>query len=218
MPAAAITSDRIVYPSTGERRVLYPDGGTSDIIRAIQYADRRSRELVRPGAASRLRGATDYDTLSNIYRFVKGNVRYTADRPGLEIVRSPAYLFQSGRGDCKSLSVAIAALCRAEGIPYRYRFVRQAGAPRLHHVYVVAMPRDSSAPHNTVILDAVHRAFDHEPAHAEHIDLKPGQRPPAGLRGVAVSGLSESTWALLALLAVLVLFAPSSRKKRKRST
>lgn len=215
MPAAAITSDRIVYPSTGAQRILYADGGTSDIIRAIQYADRRSAELVRPGAASRLRGATDYNTLSNIYKFVKGSVRYTPDRPGLEIVRSPAYLLQSGRGDCKSLSVAIAALCRAEGIPYRYRFVRQAGAPRLHHVYVVATPRDGSAPHDTVILDAVHRTFDQEPPHAEQIDLKPGQRPPAGLRGVAVSGLSESTWALLALVAALFLFTTPARKRKR---
>jgi len=219
MGAPALTSDRIVYPSPAERKVMYPDGGTSDIIRVIQYADRRSRELVRPGAASRLRGASDYATLRNIYNFVKGNVRYTADRPGEEVVRSPAYLMQTGKGDCKSLSVAIAALCRAEGIPYKYRFVRQSGAPRLHHVYVVAMPRDGSAPHDAVILDAVHKAFDQEPQHVAQIDLRPGQRPPAGLRGTEVGSLfSESSLALLALLALLFLFATPARKTRKRKS
>ena len=213
MPAAT-QSDRILFASPGERRILYADGGTTDIIRAIQYADKRSAELVRPGAASRLRGATDYDTLRNIYGFVKSQVKYTADRPGLEVVRSPAYLIETGQGDCKSLSVAIAALCRAEGIPYRYRFVRQAGAPRLHHVYVVAIPRDGSAPRPVVILDAVHQKFDSEAAYRQGLDLQPGQRPPAGLHGESVSGLSVSTWSLLTLLAVLIIFISPAKRKR----
>ena len=217
MPAAAISSDRILFASPGERRVLYADGGTTDIIRAIQYADKRSAELVRPGAAARLRGATDYDTLRNIYGFVKSRVKYTADRPGMEVVRSPAYLLQTGQGDCKSLSVAIAALCRAEGIPYSYRFIQQSGAPRLHHVYVVATPRDGSAPRPVVILDAVFQKFDSEPAYRQAIDLRPGQRPPAGLHGESVAGPSISTWSLLSLLAILFFLATSIPGRKRKS-
>lgn len=217
MPVAAITWDRILFASPGEQKVLYADGGTTDIIRAIQYADNRSAELVRPGAAARLRGATDYDTLRNIYGFVKSRVNYTADRPGMEVVRSPAYLLQTGQGDCKSLSVAIAALCRAEGIPYRYRFIRQFAAPRLHHVYVVATPRDGSALRPVVILDAVFQKFDSEPAYQQAIDLRPGQRPPAGLHGEAIAGLSASTWSLFLLLFALFFFATSASRRQKRT-
>lgn len=210
MSRTASTSNRLLYPSPGEYRVLYPDGDTADIIRAIQYADRRSAEFVRPAAASRLRGGSDFDTLRNIYQFVKGNVRYRADRPGHEVVQSPAHLLQHGAGDCKSLSVAIAAMCRAAGIPYAYRFVRQAGAARFHHVYIVAFPKDGSAPGGRVYLDAVHQTFNRQPNHVEAMDLRPGQRVPAGIRGVS----SESTLSLVLLLALLFVFAqPVKRRK-----
>lgn len=212
--AADILPGRIVYPSPGQSRVLYPDGDTSDIIRAILYADRRSGEFVRPGATSWLRGSDDYHTLKNIYSFVKYNVRYKADSLGSEVVQSPAALLQSGVGDCKSLSVAIAAFCRAMGIPYAFRFIRQSGAPRLHHVFVVAFPRDGSAPRSMVVLDAVHQRFDAQPAYVQALDLRPGQRVPAGIRGVTL----ESTLSLFVLLALLFIFAtPAKRAKRRKS-
>lgn len=201
--------DTIIKPSPALRRLAYRDGGTGDIIRVIMYADRLSGDFINARAAGRLRGATDYQTLENIYWFVKRNVNYRADAPGNEEIRSPGYLFQTGRGDCKSLSVAIAALCRALGIPYRYRFIRQRGASNYHHVYIVATPRDGSSRRaTTVLLDAVHQRFDAEPAHVESIDLKPGQRIPAGIQGAGL----ESGGTLLLLFLLWLTFQKDLRK------
>lgn len=192
----------IVYPSPAKARAMYADGDTGDIIRVIMYADRRSGDFIRPEASRRLQGPDQYHTLENIYWFVKRNVEYNPDTPGHEVVRSPGYLFDTATGDCKSLSIAIGAICRAFGIPYCYRFIRQGGRRNFHHVYVVAFPTDGSAS-GPVLLDAVHRTFDSEPSHTAKIDLKPGQRPPASLAGIMDNG----NWILPAALLLWLLFA-----------
>lgn len=192
-------------PSPRRRREMYSDGTTGDIIRVIMHADRLSGQFVNAETVDALRGADDYRTLENIYWFVKKNIRYHADKTGHEVVRSPGYLFDSATGDCKSMSVAIGALCRAFGIPYFYRFVRQRGATNYHHVYPVALVAGSE-----VILDAVHRQFDSEPAYTKKLDLKPGQRVPAGIGELKFSLMS--VWPLLLLL---LLWFASAKKVRQ---
>ena len=204
MPAAR----NIFAPPTGERRTMYADGDTGDIIRVMMHADRLSKNYVTDQVKA-LRGPDDYHTLENIYWYVKKNVRYKADKPGAEEVRSPGYLFDTATGDCKSLSIAIGALCRAFGIPYRYRFIRQRGAPNFHHVYVVADTRDGSS-RDPVILDAVYRTFDSEPAYSKSIDLKPGQRVPASI-GASIGAVPRGTW--LVLLLLIIWFANSKQVK-----
>lgn len=195
----------IILPPTGQRRVIYPDGNTSDIIRVILFADRQSGKYIDASQLPALRGSDDYRTLENIYWYVKKNVRYRADRSGQEDVRSPGYLFETATGDCKSLSVAIGALCRALGIPYQYRFIRQASAKNYHHVYVVATCPDGSA-RGEVLLDAVHRSFDAEPPYRQKLDLKPGQKVPAGI-GYMAGSVLEQTWPILLLLFIWFAFS-----------
>lgn len=199
----------IINPSTGQRRTFYYDGNTGDIIRIIMHADKLSGNFVNRATVHRLQGKDDYSTLENIYWFVKQNIQYRADKPGQEDVRSPGYLFQTRTGDCKSMSVAIGALCKAFGIPYVYRFVRQSGARNYHHVYPVAFPRDGSGT-NAVLLDAVHRTFNSEPAYRQKLDLKPGQRPPAGIGAINFSWSSVAP--ILLLLALWFAFAKKVRK------
>ncbi len=188
---------------------MYRNGDTGDIIRVIMYADKHSGEFINAETVNNLRGKDDYHTLENIYWFVKRNIQYKPDPGGKELVRSPGYLFQSAAGDCKSLSVAIGALCRAFGIPYQYRFIRQAGASTLHHVYVVATCPDGSA-RGEVLLDAVHRSFDSEPNYVQKVDLIPGQRVPAGIRGISIGWES-----VLPLLLIFVIWIASAKKVRK---
>jgi hypothetical protein len=185
---------QIIKPSPANRQMVKREFDTGDIIRVIMYADKRSGEFVAAESVDHLRGPDDYHTLENIFWFVKKNVQYQADPAGQEDVRSPGYLFDSGQGDCKSLSIAIGALCRAAGIPYSYRFVRQAGRPNFHHVYVVACTPDGSA-RGEVILDAVHRGYNSEFNYAKKLDLKPGSLVPAGIAGN--TGISAFTLILL---------------------
>lgn len=179
-----------------------------DIIRLILFADRRSAEFINAANLPNLKGRTQYQTLCNIYNFVKGNVRYQADTLEREWVRSPGYLLQSGAGDCKSLSLAIGALCRAFGIPFKYRFIRQSSRANWHHVYVVAMPADGSTGGRPVVLDTVHKEFDSEPRYIQKLDKSPADQP-------AISGLQLESGAVIVILFTLwLLFSTSTTRKR----
>jgi len=180
---------------------MYRDGNTTDIIQTIMYADKDSARWINPEGLARLKGANRRKTLENIYVFMQGRINYRADRSGHEIVRSPAYLFGTATGDCKSYSVAIGAFCRALGIPYRYRFTSQSSKD-FHHVYVVA-----TVDGKDVVMDAVpdnagrYLAFGKERGYRRKADIRPGQKIPAGIRG---SG--NDFWLdTLTLLGVVVL-------------
>ena len=166
-------------------------------------ADQLSNKFIDTRNVRNLQGKDDYTTLQNIYQFVKNNTRYNTDPRGQQNVRLPGYLFETGVGDCKSYSVAIAALCRALGLPYQYRFIRQAGASNLHHVYIVSATPDGSA-RGPVVLDAVHSRFDAESAYVQKIDLKPGQRVPAGIG--SLSNVGAGAWLIILLITALFAF------------
>jgi predicted transglutaminase-like cysteine proteinase len=167
----------IIAPPRGRADVRYQNGDTRDIITVILDADADSDQSVNRDAVECLRGATDYDTLRNVWKFVRSNNTYRADRPGHERVKSPAALYADGHGDCKSYSIAEVALLRALGFKgIRYRFAAYS-AGDFTHVYVVcrSMGRD-------VILDAVHTRFDDEVRYTRKRDYQ-------AATSTAVSGL-----------------------------
>jgi len=147
----------IIRPPRGTSVVRYQRGSTADIVTVILQQDRISQRDIDAQAAECLRGRNQRETLENVFRFVKGNIRYRADRPGTEKVKSPAALFGDGVGDCKSYSLAIVALARALGITdLRYRFVAYEPGD-VTHVYPVARVGGKN-----VVLDAVYGKFDRE--------------------------------------------------------
>lgn len=204
-------------PTTGKAEVLHPSGNTTDIIRAILYADADSARWMRPESLARLKGATRRQTLANIYALMQNHIRYRADRPGHEIVRSPAYLFHTATGDCKSYSVAIGAFCRAFGIPYRYRFTSQ-GRRDFHHVYVVA-----TVDGKDIVLDAVpdtagkYLPLGQERRYRRRKDIKPGEKVADGIRGIGISDfwLDTLTLAGLGLVAYMVWQYVMSGRRQK---
>ena len=178
-------------------RVRFQSGNTADIITTILEADRSADSTVID--AECLRGRNDYETARNVWAYVKGNVRYRADRPGHERIKSPAALFDSKVGDCKSFSIAEAALLRALGFKnVYYRFAAYTPGD-FTHVYVVLKPRGREE----IILDAVHTRFDDEVAYRNARDYRAsggGARGVAGLPGSQVNG-TFSTAITLATLA-----------------
>lgn len=168
--------------------VRYRNGDTGNIIETILWMDAHSAKWVDTERVECLRGATERDTLHNVWAFVKKNLRYQADKPGFERVKSPGALYSSGFGDCKSFSIAEGALLRALGIPYRYRFAAYQPGD-FTHVYVVGG--------NDVVMDAVHKRFDDEVPYRRKKDIRPtataiGALPPAPPRqdwGLWLAGL-----------------------------
>lgn len=166
--AATCTPAHIIKPSPQTELLRHRNGGTDDIIEAILYMDAHSAEWIVTDRVECLRGATDYDTLRNVWAFVRNNLRYRADRPGHERVKSPGALFSAGVGDCKSFSIAEGAILHAIGYRYRYRFTAYEPGD-FSHVYVVATTPDGQ----DVILDAVHTAFDEEVPYRRKKDIQP---------------------------------------------
>lgn len=147
---------RLIRHSPQTEIMRHRNGETADIVDTILYMDAHSAQWVVTENVDCLRGESDYDTARNVWRFVKNNLRYRADRPGHERVKSPGALYTSRTGDCKSFSIAEGALLRALGIPYKYRFAAYEPGD-FTHVYIVA-----TAEGQPVIMDAVHSKFDHE--------------------------------------------------------
>jgi transglutaminase-like putative cysteine protease len=151
------------------------------------YADTRAHEfVVSEGVEKCLVGRSDYQTLRNIWSFVRNNVQYRQDRPGHEKVKSPAALFAVGHGDCKSFSVAIAAILRHLGIPYKYRFTAYSPGDYTH-VYVVAYPKGNQP----VIMDAVHTKFDDEVPYQRKKDYTPQPAVNTTAYTTGVHGVGE---------------------------
>lgn len=189
----------IVRPPQGKSVVKFQHGNTADIVAVIQQQDAVSDRDIDATAAACLRGRNQTETLENIFRFVKGNIRYRADRPGTERVKSPAALFGDGVGDCKSYSIAIVALARALGISnLTYRFTAYEPGD-VTHVYPVARVGG-----RTVILDAVYGRFDRELSYHHKKDV-----PAARYKGVSgvhgVGGTIQDTATLFGIAAGLFM-------------
>lgn len=191
---------RLIRHSPQTEIVRYRNGETGDIIETILWMDAHSERWVVAENVECLRGATDYDTLRNVWRFVKKNLRYQADRPGHERVRSPGALFTARTGDCKSFSIAEGALLRSLGIPYKYRFAAYEPGD-FTHVYVVALPDGEE-----VILDAVHTAFDEEVRYRKKKDIAPVAMAGIGKMPTTTSTANSfAAWIVAGLFAYLIL-------------
>jgi len=160
--------ETIIQLGKPEEHTRYRDGDTGDIIETIMAMDAESSRWIRDDmAAECLRGDTERDTLRNVWQFVKSNNTYRPDPSGHEQVKSPRALFTTRTGDCKSYSIAEAALLRALGIPYKYRFASYDNGD-FTHVYVMARTREGWLP-----LDAVHKKPLEEVPYRRHKDISP---------------------------------------------
>lgn len=182
---------QIVKPLDNTEYLMYQDGDTSDIIKAILHADKKSKSFIDRKNVELLRGRNDYETCCRVWAFVRANVRYRADRPGHERVKSPGALFGSGYGDCKSFSVAVGALLRALGIPFRYRFAAYKSGDYTH-VYIVARAGGRLVP-----VDATLNECDYE-ARA----VRTGDRYPGDQKSISGPPLIHGTELLLIGLAL----------------
>lgn len=193
------TPETVIKKSPQTELVRYRNGKTGDIIESILYMDAHSSQWVVTENVECLRGRSDYETMRNVWRFVKHNLTYRADRPGHERVKSPGALYTSGTGDCKSFSIAEGALLRALGIPYKYRFAAYDPGD-FTHVYVV-----TSTDGREVIMDAVKERFDDEHPYRRKQDKKPAA--VAGVHGVKPSTGSAAfgKYFVFGLLAYLIL-------------
>jgi len=197
--AVACDPGQIIRTSPQTEIVRHRNGDTPDIIETILYMDGHATQWVNVDNVECLRGATNYDTLHNVWQFVKRNLRYQADRPGHERVKSPGALYSSGHGDCKSFSIAEGALLKALGVPYRYRFAAYEPGD-FTHVYIVA-----TIDGRDVVMDAVHTDFDAEVPYRKKKDIGPASGAIAGIPTTRPQPTRWGGWIAAGLLLYILL-------------
>ena len=175
-------ADRLIRPSTNRKEVRHIDADVKDIISTILHADGMSQQFTERFSHI-LRGGGDMKTLSNIWEFVRGHIRYQKDRAGSEVVKSPGRTWADRYGDCKSMSVMVGSLLRNLGYNYFYRVAfYDPENPEQGHIYPVAVLPSGKL----VVVDAVHHSFNEEVPFWKAHDYDPatGEKKKA----IAISG------------------------------
>ncbi len=156
---------RLIPPPNNKQVLKNADGQTRDIIKEVLdcYQDSRD-QLIK--FAPNLQGQTLLETCCNIWKFWKANVRYQVDNDGEQWIKTPAKFWQSGFGDCKSYSVAVASSLHCLGIDGKFRFTSYDGKKDVPtHVYVVA--KDGR---KEIIIDCVWTGFNSQKPYTKKWD------------------------------------------------
>jgi len=153
--------------------IHHKKGNTQDIINVIldayKFQNFRPSKSMRP-LASALKTDDIYNTLYNVWYFVRNNITYKADDPGKEKIKDPAYLYHHGVGDCKSFSLMVGSIIsNYKDVSFSFRFTSYNPGDNFSHVYVVAKIPGKS---RMIILDATHSAFDEEAEYVRKKDFK----------------------------------------------
>ena len=89
--------------------------------------------------ASDFIGKSDFDTVKNIFDFLKNNIRYEIESEEEQKTVSPSVLLREKKGDCKHYASFCAGILDCLGIPFSYRFASYSIWDKMPtHVFVVA--------------------------------------------------------------------------------
>jgi len=175
-------ANRTILPPSHISTLVKKDGNTFDIIREILATDTISRNDTAAFAPA-LKGKDLLETLSNVWHFVKRNIRYKLDPIGQQFVKTPSRTWSDKYADCKSYSIFIASLLKNLGVPFSYRFTSYIQGGDFTHVYIVVPYQGSE-----IIIDDVMPAFNRQKPFARKKDIPMTQIS-------RLSGIGESSYA-----------------------
>lgn len=80
-----------------------------------------------------------YGEAEAIFNWVKGNIRYTRDPRGVELIQAPWITLQRGAADCDCLSTLLNALFASIGLQTGFETIRcdPANPDEFSHVYAI---------------------------------------------------------------------------------
>lgn len=173
---------RYIQPSRNEAVQIKGNYRTDDIVSVVLATDKTAWQNTAE-LSKHIQYTSIKDVCSQIWYFLKNNIKYQEDTPGQQLVKTPSALWNDRKGDCKSYSIFTASILRNLGIPYSYRFVSFSGTETPTHVYVVA--HDGTQP---IIIDAVWSSFNSQKQYTFKKDYRMEVSEP-GL--YAVSGIGK---------------------------
>lgn len=154
---------RINQARPNERVTLTDDAGVPEIMAGLLAVDRLP---VHPDVLAFCRRAIGQekgiDALYAIFEAVKDRVTYERDAPFAEVLQSPRRLLESGKGDCKSLSLLIGKCLACCGVPYFYRLVWNENPDQAHVFPVAIWPAGSN---RRIFMDVALGSWNEEPAY-----------------------------------------------------
>lgn len=184
---------RHIRKSPGKATVMFKNATVENIVQAILYADKQSQPFTDQYAPM-LRVSTDMGTLTNVWAFVRDNIRYVQDDWGEEIIKSPGRTWQDQEGDCKSMSVMVGSLAQNLGYSYFYRVAfYDPDRPNAGHIYPVVVLNNGTQ----VIVDPVNDRFNHEYRYWKKQDYQPDHKFAAALNGRPPAPVEANTPSLV---------------------
>lgn len=155
---------------------------TNDIIKMLQEVDKKDAIDLELFAQS-FKTNSIKKTSRKIWQFIRQNIRYENDGYNFQHIKTPAALWKTKIGDCKSFSVFAGAILQNLRIPYKYRFVSYSDDSQPTHVFVV-VPNGNKE----IILDAVWPVFNTTKQYTFKMDKK---GVLARIEGPQVSGILQ---------------------------
>lgn len=104
--------------------------------------------------------ATRAQYIKNVFNYVCRNIEYkldagkAADGEHIEEIWTPAKIIDEGRGDCKKMSILIAALLKAGGYEPILKHVYYGAGALWTHIYVIVPAVEGGDPAEYITLDA----------------------------------------------------------------
>lgn len=141
-----------------QNKIIKKRGNTNDIIQAVLEADKTAYIDTKEFSKQFERSP---EGLKKLWEFVKYKIKYKEDPKGVQWIQSPARLYSSKIGDCKSKTIFVNSILKNLSIPYKIRFISQKQGSRTPtHVYTVANLNGQE-----IVIDTVYKYFNKEPKH-----------------------------------------------------
>ncbi len=151
-------ANKTIRPAAASDKLIKLNYNTDDIIALIQNAHKKGLADTKL-FASMIPGNSVAVYCSNLWHFLKDNIRYQVDPVGDQWVKSPARVWYDKVCDCKSFAIFVGTVLANKGIPFKYRFVSfNPDNPMVTHVYVIVM----LGSRDYLPMDVVYHSFNAE--------------------------------------------------------
>lgn len=141
----------MVRKSHGIEKARIEGAGVDEIIEQIRLAESRGAAFLTSEVET-LRGKNNRETARNIWSFIRQNIEYREDGEH-QRTQSPAHLWKTRKGDCKSMTVFAASVLQKLGVPYDLTVdFYNSDSPQKGHIFVTL--KDGT------ILDPVNQVFN----------------------------------------------------------
>ena len=129
------------YSVQGTSILLKRFANVHDTTEAIQRIVAENYQAVE-SVAQELQASTDAETFKNIWDFVRQNIEYQKDAPGIEQLRTPQRTLQDKTGDCDDMSILISSLLFNLKIKHELIVAAYKSENEWQHIYPVAYDKN----------------------------------------------------------------------------